>query len=147
MNACMASLTIWTLWGTNHPTFAPRSRAWRMSSIAPSRSDMSAARNGTSEDVHQRARHFNPDGADDDPLDPLLGLQHGLRLDGEHLPQKRDHEGQGTYRSDERLTDEDPAVENLLYRLDGVSGHRRRTSLLRCCRSEEHTSELQSRPH
>ena len=47
---------------------------------------MSAAGNGPGEDVHQGARHLNPDGADDDPLDPLLGLQDRLGLNGEHLP-------------------------------------------------------------
>ncbi len=38
--------------------------------------------------MHQRARHLDPDGADDDPLDPLFGLKDRLGLDCEHLPQE-----------------------------------------------------------
>src|SRR5215467_1272966 len=102
---------------------APRSIASRMASRALSRSAISVAGNGPGEHVHQRPRHLDADGADDDPLDPLFGLKDRLGLDGEHLPQESDHKGESADRSDERLADEDPAVEDLLDRLNGVGGH------------------------
>src|SRR5215469_73188 len=123
MKVCRASPTTWTLCATNQATFEPRSTAWRMASSALSRSAISVAGNGPGEHVHQRPGHLDADGADDDPLDPLLGLENRLRLDGEHLPEEGDHEVQGTDRSNEGLADEDPPIENLLDRLNGVGWH------------------------
>jgi len=63
---------------------------------------------GPREDVDQRAGNLDADRADDDALDPLLGCERRMRLDGRDLPDEREDEGQGADRGDERLGDMRP---------------------------------------
>src|SRR5215471_2979576 len=118
MNSRSASITSRAFSTTNAWTFPPRSTARRMASRACSRSDTSVARHRTREHVHQRARHLDADRADHDALDPLLRLQHRLRLDSQHFPKKCNDERERADRADQRLTDDDPAGEDVLNGLD-----------------------------
>src|SRR5215472_2117334 len=102
-NTRSASRTSWTFSAMNAWTLPPRSTARRMASRAWRTSPMSVGGNRPREDVHQRARHLDAQRPDDDALDPLLGLEHGLRLDGQHLPEERHDEGQGADGADELL--------------------------------------------
>src|SRR5438309_3071794 len=86
----------------------------------------SVARHRAGEDLHKGARHLDADGPHDDPLDPLLRLEHGPGLGGDHLPQEGEDEGEGADGPDQRLAGEDPAVKDVLDRLDGLRCHVRR---------------------
>ncbi|TMC13457.1 MAG: hypothetical protein E6J41_00420 [Chloroflexi bacterium] len=122
-NARSAARTSWTFSTMNAWMLPPRSMARRIASRAWSTSPMSVTGNRPGQDVHQRARHLDAQGPDDDALDPLLGLEDGLGLDGKHLPEKCDYEGQGADGADQRLADEDPAGEHVLDGLNGVGRH------------------------
>src|SRR5213082_4034789 len=61
----------------------------------------SLARQRAFEDVSEGGRHLDADGADDDPLDPELGLGHGGRLDRRHLPEEGENERQRADRPDQ----------------------------------------------
>src|SRR5215467_1494538 len=122
-NTRSASRTSWTFSTTNAWTLPPRSTARRMASRAWSTSAMSVGWYRPGEDVHERAGHLDAQGPDHDPLDPLLGLEDRLGLDGEHLPEKGHDECQSADGADQRLADEDPAGEHLLDGLNGVRRH------------------------
>src|ERR1700674_6067154 len=71
-------------------------------------------RHRAGENADQRARHLDPDRADDDALDPLLRFKHRLGLDCGDLPQEGKNESQSADRADQRLADMDPGVDQVL---------------------------------
>src|SRR3982074_380776 len=78
----------------------------------------SVGRHRVGQDADQGAGHLDANRPDHDALDPLLGGEGRLRLDGCYFPDEREDECQGADRSDQRLADVNPRRDEVGDRSD-----------------------------